>query len=70
MQKQRKGSQETIVEEWGRALVPPLKGYIHKNWIYNSESKKLRPPTQVEGGNFRLSTARGPQTGWNQKADD
>ena len=53
MQKQRRGSQEIIVQPWGRMLVPPQGIYIT---ISLSSSAELRPPTQVEDGNFRLKT--------------
>ena len=55
MQKQRKSSQETVVQGWGRVLVPPG-GYT---WQYASEffywNQGLHP--------------WGPQTGWKQKAE-
>lgn len=35
-----------------------------------SSLQELRPPVQVEDGNFRLNTACGSQTAWNQKAVD
>ena len=53
MQKQRRSSQETTVQLWGRVLVPPQGLYIT---ISLSSSVGTKVPTQVEDGNFRLST--------------
>ena len=53
MQKQRKGSQETIAQPWGKILVPPQGIYIT---ITSSFSAGTNAPTQVKDGNFRLIT--------------
>ena len=63
MKKQRKSSQETILQCWGRVLVPPQGTYIT---VSLSSSARTKAPTHVEGGNYMLR----PQTGWNLKADD
>ena len=51
MKKQRRSSQETIVQPWGRVLVPPQELYISLNFSIGTKA-----PTQVKDGNFRLST--------------
>ena len=53
MQKQRKSSQETILQPWGKVPVPPQEIYIT---IYLSSSAGTKVPTRVEDGNFRLRT--------------
>ena len=52
MQKQGRSSQETIVQLWNTVLVPPERIYI----ISLSSPVGTKTPTQVEDGNFRLST--------------
>ena len=52
MQKQRRSNQETIVQPWGRILVPPEGIHIT---IPLSSSVGTKAPTEVEDGNFRLS---------------
>ena len=56
MQKQKKGSQETL-QRWSRVLVPAQGIYIaiwYKLWILLGELSAL---AQVEDGNLRLSTS-------------
>ena len=53
MQKQRRNYQETIVQRWGKILVPPRGIYIT---IPLSSSTGNKIPTHMEDGNFRLST--------------
>ena len=53
MQKQKKSSQETIVQLWDRILVPPQGICITTSL---SSSTGTKAPTQEEDGNFRLST--------------
>ena len=53
MKKQRRSSQEAIVQAWGRVLVPPQGIYIT---IPLSSSAGTKVPTQEEDGSFRLST--------------
>ena len=53
MQKQRRSSQETIVQPWGRVLVPTQGIYIT---IPLSSYAGTKVSTQVKDGNFRLST--------------
>ena len=53
MQRQRRRSQETIVQPWGRVLVLPEGRYIT---ISLSSSAGTKAPAQVEDDNFRLST--------------
>ena len=50
MQKQRRNNQETIVQRWGRVLVPPQGIYITISLISSAGTKAL---TQVEDGNFQ-----------------
>ena len=58
MQKQRKDSQETILQQRSRILVPPQGIYITIWYTSLSSSTGTNPPTpQVEDGNFRLSTS-------------
>ena len=52
MQKQGGSSQETVVQSWGRVLVPPQG--IHITTSLSSAGTKA--PTQMEGSNFRPST--------------
>ena len=52
MQKQRRSSQETIVQPWGSVLV--LSQVVYTT-ISLSSSAGTKAPTWVEGGNFRLS---------------
>ena len=51
MQQQGRSSQETIVQSWGRILVPPQGIYIT---ISLNSSAGTKAPTQVKDGNFRL----------------
>ena len=53
MQKLERSSQETVKQSWDRALVPAQGIYMTKP---SSSSVGTRVPTQVEDGNFRLST--------------
>ena len=57
MWKQRKGSQETTVQPWGRVLVLTamhiLRGCAQQSDL--SSSTRAGAPTQVANGNFRLS---------------
>lgn len=53
MQKSERSSQETIIQPWDRVLVPPQGIYLTKSL---SSAVGTRVPTQVENGNFRLST--------------
>ena len=53
MKKRGRNSQETTVQPWDRALVPPQGIHIT---IPLSSSSGIKAPTQVEDGNFRLST--------------
>ena len=62
MQRQGKSSQETIVQSWGRVLVPPQGICIAVSLSFSAVTKA---PTQVEAGRFRLSTGfleQGPVT--------
>ena len=65
----RNKGRQTIVQQWGRVLVPP-QGICLAIW-YTSLSSPTGAgvPTQVEDGNFRLSTSTGTpdwleQEGW------
>ena len=53
MQKEGQSSQETIMQPRGRVLVPPQGIYIT---VSLSSSAGTKAPTQVEDGNFWLST--------------
>ena len=57
IQKQRKSSQETIVQWWGRVLVHCEGIYITIWYTSLSSSMGTNAPTQVEDGNFRLNTS-------------
>ena len=54
MQKKRRNSQETIVQRQSRVLVPPQGIYL--NNISLSSFAGTKAPTQVEDGNFMVST--------------
>ena len=54
MQKKGRSSQETIVQSWGRVLVPPEEVYIKISLSCPAGTKG--PPTKVEDGKFRQST--------------
>ena len=51
MQKQRRSSQETIVQESGKVLAPPEGIYITVSLSFAG----TKAPIQVEDANFRLS---------------
>ena len=52
MQKQRRSSQATEVQPWGRVLVLPEGIYVKTP----SSSVGTKAPTQVEDGDFTLNT--------------
>ena len=52
MQKQGGSNQETVVQSWGRVLVPPQGTHI----TTSLSSAGAKAPTQMEDSNFRLST--------------
>ena len=67
MQRQGRSSQETIVQPWGRVLVPPqgIQTTTSLSCFADTES-----PTRWEMLTVCCSQACRPQTGWNQKVDD
>ena len=65
--RQGRNSQETIVQPWGRVLVPPWGIYIT---ISLSCFADTETPTKWEKLTVCCPQARRPQTIWNQKADD
>ena len=54
MQQQENNHQETIVQPWGRTLVPLQGIYLTTLLIFSVGTKA---PTQVEDGNFQFSTS-------------
>ena len=69
-QGRNKQSRETEVQPWGRVLVPHqwIRTTISLSCFADTETPTRWEKLTVNHG--LLTTAHGPQTGWNQKVDD
>ena len=67
METREEQSRETIVQPWGRVLVPPQGIHIT---ISLSCFADIDTPTRWEKLTVCCPQARRPQTSWNQQVDD
>ena len=67
MWRQGRNSQETIVQPWGKVMIPPQGIHIT---IPLSCFADTETPTRWEELMVCCPQARRAQTGWNQKVDD
>ena len=67
MQRQGRNSQETIVQPWGRVLVPPQGIHITTSLSCFADTET---PSRWEKLTVCCPQSHRPQTGWTQKVDD